>query len=377
MDKKNKKMFGWVLLIAFFALHVSGLAEYTLAQIPGETEPVSSGLLEHAYLENNWQVNLPVKNMEKVDRMYSFGKYLYVLTNQNYLFCIDKEKGTIRFDIQLTAMGLPVSEPYYYSDKLWFMVGNQLLVLNPAVGSVTESKNLDIVGRNVVCSPVRNSKYIFLAGSDKRLHAIVADEYWQNFMVTADDDSLITSVIADEERAVFTTKSGSVVCICAWQPDKLWQFNVSGRISAPIIRDKNWLYISCEDTKLYKLDVYTGKSGWDIPFQAEQILVDSARVGKKVIYQYIASKGLYAIDKTSGKKIWHLQEGMDLLTEMGKAAYVLAEPSKLVVMDNDSGRKLFTVDMPTVSGHVANTTDSIIYVSDDTGKVTSIVKTGK
>jgi len=72
---------------------------------------VEPTLLEPAGLEPAWQVNLPMRTAEKIDRMYVFDAYLYALTNHNYLYVVDIEKQAFRFGVQLALKGLPICEP--------------------------------------------------------------------------------------------------------------------------------------------------------------------------------------------------------------------------------------------------------------------------
>jgi len=359
-----------VLLVLVFILS----AGTAYAVTPGTSVLISSNLLDQAGLKLNWQFNLPIKQSENVDRLFIFGKYLYVLTDRNYLFCLDRVKGSMRFDLQLASAGLPIGRPDYYDGKLWLMVGKELIVLNPLTGAIAEKRTIETIGRYVVYGPVRNSENIFIAGVDKRLHAIVAGEYWHRFMVTADNDSLITSMTVDDSLVVFTTEAGNIVCIRAQSPEKLWQFDISGPITAPVVRDYDWLYVGGEDTKLYKLNIRTGKAGWDAPFQAQQPLLESAQLSWDIVYQYAGDKGLYAVDKASGKKLWQVPEGIGLLTEIGSKAYVLAEPGELVVMDNNTGKKLFSVNFAPVTRFTTNLLDPVIYVSDNKGRIASIAQ---
>jgi outer membrane protein assembly factor BamB len=171
---------------------------------------------------------------------------------------------------------------------------------------------------------------------------------------------------------VFSTASGSVVKTSAQEARKLWQRDIPGKISAPIARDGRWLYVGSENTKLYKLDIETGRSGWATPFQAGARLTDLAVVGRRAVYQRAGDNGLYAIDKDSGEMLWQVSEGTGLLAEKGETAFVFAEPGVLVVMDNGTGKKLYSVNFAGVSRYVTNTTDSTIYVSDARGRVMSI-----
>jgi hypothetical protein len=374
MKLMSKKMSRSNLITVLLVLSFIMPAGAAYAANPGTSVLISPSLLDQAQLKLNWQFNLPIKQSENVDRLFIFGKYLYVLTDRNYLFCMDRVKGSMRFDLQLAPAGLPIGRPDYYDGKLWLIVGKELIVLNPLTGAIIEKRTIETIGKYAVCGPVRNSENIFIAGVDKRLHAIVADEYWHRFMVTADNDSLITSMAVDDSLVVFTTEAGNIVCIRAQGPEKLWQFDISGPITAPVVRDDDWLYVGGEDTKLYKLNIRTGKAGWDASFQAQQPLLESAQLSWDIVYQYAGDKGLYAVDKTSGKKLWQVPEGIGLLTEIGSKAYVLAEPGELVVMDNNTGKKLFSVNFAPVTRFTTNLLDPVIYISDNKGRIASIAQ---
>jgi len=335
---------------------------------------VSSETLKSADLRMLWQINLPIKTTENVDRMFVFDKFLYVLTDRNYLFCIDRQKAAVRFSLQLTSVGLPVSGPSYYDGGLLFTVGSGLLVLDPVAGALTETGKLNLGGESAACPIVRNTSHIFAASANRRLYAIIANEqYQQDFVVTADNDSLINSVIADEQVVIFSTIAGNIVGISSSEPKKLWQRDITGSILAPIVSDDNWLYVGGRDTKLYKLDINSGTSGWDADFQTGQPLTTSAVIGTDVVYQYAGTNGLYAIDKSDGKMLWQVLTGTGLLAEKGSKAYVFAEPGVVVVIDNDTTEVFLTANLPDVSNYAVNTTDSQIYIADDRGHVAGLI----
>ena len=94
------------LILVVFVLPVS-------AQSDKSSSLVSPELIDYAGLSVNWQMMLAVNETERLDRMYVFDKYLYVLTNHNYLVCIDRAAGSIRFELQLASAGLPIFHPYF------------------------------------------------------------------------------------------------------------------------------------------------------------------------------------------------------------------------------------------------------------------------
>lgn len=358
------------LLIIGFHANVSG-AEIVAPAPKALAEIVSPALLQHCGLDVAWQKHLFVKSDEKIDRMLVHGKYLLLLTNHNYLYCMDRNDGKLKFSIVIASRGLPVYGPSFYEKTMMFMVGSRLKVVDMEIGRIVETKDYGFIGGSAVFLPVRNENYFYVSGSNKRLYVVDAEEDILSFPVSSSDTAVINSIIADDSTLVFSTKTGDVVRIETDVAQKIWRFQVGG-IAAPIVREGDWVYVSGLDRKLYKLNVKNGENGWLASVLMGEPLYDSARIGEKVIYQYAGVKGLQAVDKDSGKKIWQFKEGFDLLTENGSRAYALAKPSRLVVMDNVKGEKLYSVNFAGVSVHASNTEDTMIYVACEKGRVMSI-----
>ncbi len=338
---------------------------------------VSPALLERAALETSWQVNLSLKASEQVDRMYVFEKYVYVLTNRNYLYCIDKKNKAVRFGLELAMPGLPIGEPLYHEGDLWFMVGKELRIVSPETGAIEKRKRLKTLGRSAVGGMVRNKKHLYVASSDKRLHCFVIDGFWQEFMVAAPDGSQINSVVAADDFLVFTTAAGSVVSIFPDQAKKRWEYDVVGEISAPLVRQDESLYVASTNTKLYKINIKNLRAEWADPFHAGGALKKSPMLGAKVLYQSVDGKGVYAIDKETGQMVWQVPRGVDVLVEVGTKAYVFAEPGVLVVMDNAEGKQLYSLNFEIVRKYAINTADKALYVADLKGRVVCITPKGR
>ncbi len=358
-----------LLIIGF---HANAIAAKKVA--PAEKplgDLVSPAMLNHCGLDVAWHKTLFVKSDEKVERMLIHDKYLVILTDHNFLYCLNRNTGKTLFMVTLATRGLPVCGPSFYENSMMVMVGKKLKIIDMQVGKITATKDFHFVGGSAVFPPIRNDEYFYISSSNKRLFAFDIDKDIVSFPATSNDDSIINSVIADESHLVFSTEGGDVVRIKTSESKKLWRFQADG-IVASMVRDGEWVYVSSLDRKLYKLNIEDGESGWLSSVLIGESLKDSARVGKKVIYQYGGVKGLFAIDKASGKKLWQIKEGFDLLSENGSRAYTLTQPSKLVVMDNAKGEKLYSVNFAGVSVHAANTEDSMIYVACKKGRVMSI-----
>ena len=112
----RRKLFFFVCLLACL------LNGVVCAIVPGSSVLIAPEVLAQADLKMNWQVNLPLKSDESVKRMFEYAGYIYILTDENYMFCIDEKSGGIQFDKQLIAPGLPMTTPVYHNNMLWFMV---------------------------------------------------------------------------------------------------------------------------------------------------------------------------------------------------------------------------------------------------------------
>jgi outer membrane protein assembly factor BamB len=103
--------------------------------------------------------------------------------------------------------------------------------------------------------------------------------------------------------------------------------------------------------------------------QTAAVLEDAPIVTQWIVYQHVKGKGLTAINKDTGSALWQVPGGIDLLTEAGNRAYVITSTRTLVVMDNVTAKKLYTVNLTEVTKHASNITDDKIYIADNLGRI--------
>ncbi len=362
-----RRFFIAVLIVSMFGVCVAAKAKKT--EFSYLVSPV---LLKEADLSLQWQTGLPIKKGESVDRIFVFDEYVYVLSTDNYLMCIDREKARMRFGLYLAPRGLPVSKPKYYGGRLWFTIGSELVIVEPFSGVIAEKKKIGSTGCASVCNIDRNQTHLFTAGSNRRISAINLDGYWNEFQVSADDDSSIISLVAEEDVIYFATEAGHITALSSKSPERLWQFEILGKIEAPILKDGQSIYVSSLNADIYKLYAVTGQMQWTLPFKAGAPLKQSGLAGREVLYQYAEAMGMYAINKDSGKMVWHLESGKGIMTETGSKAYVFAEPGVLIIMDNTTGKDICTVNFAEVTDYSTNLKDTDIYISDEAGRLAAI-----
>lgn len=355
------------LAVIFFMLCASPQGLCLQQPLPPEQQSpplVPAGLLEQARLTVLWESKVALSELEHLQRLFVRGKSIYGLTDRNYLFGLNKKDGRIRFGKSLVSAGLSVFGPQLFKDDLFFTTGNSLLQINTEFGREIGSKRFTFT---LTAPIVRNAKHIYVAGNDRRLHVFNAESRLEDFQVAADNDSIITSILAEDEYVVFSTQEGNVISISPDASLRNWQFNAAGAISAELVANGRTVFVSSQDTNLYKLNANNGKMIWK--FHTGAKLVSPARITPKVVYQHARQHGLYAVDKESGKQIWQLAEGKDLLTEANEKAYVITDDNTVVVMNNRTGKKLYSVSFAGVSIYVSGSSDSLIYIGDGVGRL--------
>jgi len=359
--------FGLILLVGTTTLCIT---QETLAGNISSPKPlVSPALLKHAGLKLIWDNKLPIKKKEKLERLLLFDNYLYAISDRNFIMSLNQKNGNIIFGKIIEPAGVPITGMRLYNNELMYVSSNSKLVqINAQSGVVLKTTD---IGFSVSCPVARNSSYFYIAGTDKRLHAIHAENKVQAFEVASENESMITSVIADENFVLFATAVGNIICIAPDKPRRSWQFDAAGPVAGPIVRDGMSLFFASRDTNVYKVDMVGLPSDKRLVWkhQTAAVLENAPVVTEGIVYQHVKGKGLTAINKENGTSLWQVPKGLDLLTETSNKAYVITNIGTLVVMDNIKAKELYTLNIAEVTKHVSNTMDDKIYIADDLGRI--------
>ncbi len=333
---------------------------------PFSEKLVSPQQLADSDLEIVWQSELPIIAGEKLVELTVLGGRIYALSSGNFLVAVNREKGTALFSRHLAESGFPVLGLGSYQNELFTIAGNNLVEMDPDYGADVNVVDLKV---NATCSAVRNRSFFYIAGTDRRVHALRAADKIRIFEVSADDGSAVTSVVANEDFVVFATDTGTCAAFVPDGPKKLWQFNAADGVVEPVVQnpDKSALFFASKDTNVYRLNMPNGEFVWKCQIGAIPHM--GPRVTRNCVYQYTGDNGLMAIDSQSGRILWQLPEGVDLLAEGGDKAYVLTIAGEITAMDNVKSRKLYSISIPAVSRYAVNVSDSKIYIADYAGRI--------
>ena len=379
LSRRGVLLFGMFFVLGYGASGVAGEGDslpapdgnphacLRQADVGAQVSLVSAQLLKAANLELVWANKVPMRKGETLKQLFIAGGRIYSLSSGNYIAALNRRKGTAIFSRELSPAGFPVVGWEIYNDVLFSIVGDELVEIDPQTGKELGAMRLAF---RPACPAARNRSYFYLGGTDRRVHTLRTDDKVRLFRVSAENDSGIVSIVADENFVVFATDGGNVVSFTPDGPKQLWQFYAADAVVGPIVRDASSLFVASKDTNVYRLDIGTGELIWK--YQTQALLDRGPVVTGSVVYQYIRNKGLAAIDKKSGEGLWQLAGGVDLLAEAGGRAYVITDRGTLVVMDNGRGKQLYSVNFAAVSRYTANVADSKMYIANEDGRVACI-----
>jgi len=332
---------------------------------------ISPKLLEHAKLKIRWQNKLPLKKSEHLARLVILGEHLYAFSSRNYMVSLNPENGDMMFGRSVAPAGFAIVGLQRYENELISIIGNRLVELDAKSGKELRCKH---PGFGLVCPAVRNNSFFYLAGTDRRLHALQADDMVKVYEAAAQNDSMITSILAEDNLVVFATDAGNVIGVRPDRAVQLWQFDAAGGIVGPIVKEESSLFFASKDTNVYRVEMAgPGSVRLIWKCQTDAVLDKAPRLTAKVVYQQVGVKGLVAIDKKSGRILWQLAEGVDLLAEAQDKAYVITKLKTLAVMDNIHAKMLYSVNFAPVSRYAANTRDARIYIASRDGRVACLI----
>jgi outer membrane protein assembly factor BamB len=334
----------------------------------GSQHLVSLELLKHANLKILWENELPIEKTESVARLYLLGSRIYVISDHNYVLSLNRANGKIVFAKTIAPAGLLVTGMTLFGDKPLYVNGSTVVQLDPETGLATKTVDL---GQGMTCPAARNTLYFYLAGADNRLHVLRVEDGVEIFQVAADSEAPITSVLANDNLVIFATSAGEVISLVPSRPERIWQFKAAGAIAGPVVRDFKSLFFASKDTNVYRLDIVEPpeKKRLVWQYQAPGVLQQAPRVTQTVVYQRVPDKGVVAIDKQAGTRLWTLPGGADLLAESRGKAYLMTRAGTLVVMDNHTRKQLCAVNFAGVSRYAGNGVDDKIYIADKRGRM--------
>lgn len=325
---------------------------------------VDSGMLGDEKLQMVWEHKIPIQATENLETLIIIDDHIYGISDKNFMTAFDREKGTVVFNKTLAANNVPFWGLERFEDILFTISGNRLIEMSLQSGKQLTELKLDY---GITAAAARNKVCYYIAACEGRMRVLRASDKVKLFDVSAENPSDITSIAASEESVAFSTKAGDVISIRPSAAYKLWQFKADSEIIAPMVQDGNDLVFAAKDAGLYCISAATGQLKWKYRLGAVPKKAPVVTVNK--VYQYVPGVGLAAINKKTGKLIWNISDGLAMLAESANRTYIKTSNGNLTVIDDQKGKKLYSLNFKSAKLYASNTTDSYIYIADQKGRI--------
>lgn len=244
---------------------------------------------------------------------YYQGDIIYVVSNNGFLYAINISNDQLVWKYDA---GSPIlSSPTLYNGVLIVTASAEVKAVNVLNGTPAWSAAIPSTGGAAVASP-----YIYVAGTDGKLHALDITTGVQSWEYDPGTPSarIESSPVVYGGNIIFGSNDFNIYCIDSIAKKERWiNFIGENILSSPYAKDQT-VYFGCNDYYLYALDIIDGHVKWRKKTGA--IIKSSPLVHQSTVYVGGFDKFMYAFD-TSGTLRW--SRNMDGQIETSPVLYDL------------------------------------------------------
>ncbi len=333
----------------------------------------------------NWRAELPLKQTQVKSIQVNDDKVL-VLTSDNKCIWVNRASGHIVSITQPTKSTDILHPPCTLADRVVFPSTSELAVFD------RNGKLMHHIPLRYGASSgaVGEGRMVFfgedhpnggrVAAIDTREHPYDLTPAWE--LMTRGQ---VSAAPANYQGLVFVgSRDGGVYAVRGENRDNIWPglpegyFKSGAEILADLQTDKDGVYVSSMDSKLYCLDINTGRVRWTF-YAGRPLREDSSPVATtNFVYVYVPETGLVAIDKAGKVEMrpakWTFAKGRQFLASDEKFAYIRADDNSVVAVDKQTGAARFNSRRKDFSVFATNTSakDSSIFGCTSGGTLYSI-----
>jgi outer membrane protein assembly factor BamB len=305
---------------------------------------------------------------------------LFVYTQRNTVVAFNAASGKVLYAAQVTPDSVPLKPPIVVKDRHGFPAGSTIEMYTK---DGKKSETVDCT--HSIRSPATPHGERIYLGLDYpyggRLAAIdltrkydrarwelmtfggisAAPAFYQNTVYCASEDGRVYAV--NEDR------------LPVW-PLEHSAFDTDGLIKADVRADETGVYVASMDTKLYCLELASGKLKWQ--YYAGAPLLEGPVVTANTIYLVVPRNGVVALSKTEGgfnrQPKWIAKGAKRYLAEDEKNSYLLGGDNHIVAYDKTTGELKYRSKRNDIIAFAINTSpkDATIYGATANGEVFAI-----
>ncbi len=351
----------------------------------------SKAQLKALGLQTYWTGQVPLKQGERITKMWAIDDALYFLTTMRNLYAFDARVGVPTWAVNVTTKDEPIFAPSFYRGmRLAEAVGGVHEVENPpAAGSLpkldatvintaTRVLVIDQTGRVWRDFAYRNFSSsaraavdgwnIFVPTPTKLYYSVRLNEAvtcWWNEV----NDEMIKAPLAVYEKNLFVgTMGGDLMVRSTENGARVWAKSLPGAIANPFLVDARGIFLACGDKNIYGIDRVSGKSIW-YPCTVKGEFVGPIRATTRSLLQGVQGEGLYCVNITTGKARWTNASLRRPLAQIKGNLYCLDADGNIQIVNEITGKLAGKLPATGYDFVGTNLTAAGVFGATESGKV--------
>lgn len=324
--------------------------------------------LQEAGLIKYWQLQLTLDKGQHLQDVYLVDDYLYLGTQDGYVFAVHAPTGVLRWLRPVTRSGYALRRPCHAGERVIFATPTDLQIYDRRSGDPVARHEFRFPSGT---APVTDGTRVFIGGLDRRMYALDVETQLLDWRVVADTPIEAAPVIHGEQ-VFFATDGGSVYSCTRDKRAFRWQAAVYDRISADLAIGNEGVYVASRDYSLYSFDLEFGTVRWRARFSGP--LYDAPVVTPDVAYQFCRADGLVAVDTRSAgieqERIrWKFPAGRTALTVHEGHVYALTKDQTIAAVDINTGEVGTDVPAPGFTLGMPAPDSATVFIAAPDGRV--------
>lgn len=335
---------------------------------------VEDAALQELGLKRFWEARMPLSGDDEIIDAHLVDEALYVISRDGRVFALKADVGLLRWGERIAERNHRVFPPRHLrqdgsSGPVVIPTSIGVFIIDRYTGQTKQRFNPTFT----ISGPaIGFDQKLFVGAADGRFYSLQLDpagvrEPTKRWEVLAGGLVTTSPMFFDGESLLFASQSGSVFAAQAADKTFRWSFKAGAAIEGDLAIDDTGVYAASNDRSLYKLDRTTGDRLWRQRFPSPLKVGPLAAGG--LVYQYCQGTGITALDAGTGTEKWRLADGRTLAAHGAAGDVILAENSRLMVVEHETGKLFGEIPAAAGTGAIANTRDDAVYLWGTGGRI--------
>ena len=286
----------------------------------------SDAQLKALGLQTYWTGKVPLKQGERIIKMWAVEDALYFLTTMQNLYAFDARVGVPMWAINVTTKDEPIFAPSYYQGmRLAEKVGGVYEVENPPAAGSLPKINATLINTATRVVVVDQNGRVWRDFSYRNFSASAqaATDGWNVYVPTPTklyycvrlneavtcwwneiNDEIIKAPMKVFDKNLYIGSMGGDLMIRNIEDgSRVWSKKLPGVISNPFHVDARGIFLACGDRNIYGINHVSGKNLW-YPYTVAGEFTGPTRATDRSLLQGVEGEGLYCVNITTGKARW-------------------------------------------------------------------------